>query len=102
LFSVGVYMGKKIRINLSKLYWLTDRVDKSSARLLREILEYYDLDYDVIYAESPDIEQTIVLKKNADTIEFADVDTKKLRKECKGVVVELFDGYETAFACINP
>jgi predicted GH43/DUF377 family glycosyl hydrolase len=94
-------MGKKIWINLSKLYWLTDKVSESSAKLLREILNYYNLKYDVIYAESPDIEHTIVLKKDAYTIEFGDVDTKKVKKECKGVIVELFDGYETAFTCIN-
>jgi hypothetical protein len=81
---------------------LTDKVSKTSARLLREILNYYNLKYDVIYAESPDFERTIVLKKGAHTIEFEDIDTKKLKKECKGVVVELFDGYEIAFTCINP
>jgi c-di-AMP phosphodiesterase-like protein len=99
-------MGKKIRIDLSKLYWLTSKVDNSSAELLREIVEYYNLKYDVIYAENPDIEHTIVLKKDEHTIEFADTPVnevrKKLKKECKGVVVELFDGYETAFTCINP
>jgi hypothetical protein len=95
-------MGRKIRINLSKLYWLTDKVSKTSARLLREILNYYNLKYDVIYAENPDIERTIVLRRDAYTIGYEDIDTKKLRKECKGILVELFDGYETAFTCINP
>jgi hypothetical protein len=98
-------MGKKIWINLSKLYWLTDRVDESSAKLLRKILDYYNLNYDVIYAENPDIERTITLKKGAYTIEFVDTDAdeirKKMKKECKGVLVELFDGYETAFTCVN-
>ena len=96
-----LFKSKLIRINLSKLYWLTDNVSKSSAKLLREILNYYNLKYDTIYAENPDIEHTIILKKDAYTIEFGDVDTKKLKKECKGVIVELFDGYETAFACVN-
>jgi hypothetical protein len=95
-------MGKKIRINLDKLYWLTDRVDKSSAELLREIVEYYNLKYDVIYAENPDLEQVIVLKRDNNVIGYEDIDTKKVRKECKGVIVELFDGYEIAFTCINP
>jgi hypothetical protein len=95
-------MGRKIRINLSKLYWLTSRVDNSSAELLREIVEYYNLKYDIIYAESPDLEQVIVLKRDNNVIGYEDIDTKKLRKECKGVIVELFDGYETAFTCINP
>jgi hypothetical protein len=81
---------------------LTDKVSKTSAKLLREILNYYNLRYDVIYAENPDIERTIVLKKDAYTIGYENVDTKKLRKECKGTLVELFDGYETAFTCINP
>jgi hypothetical protein len=99
---LGAKMGKKIWINLSKLYWLTDNVNKSSAELLREIVEYYNLKYDVIYAESPDLEQVIVLKRDSDVIGYEDVDTKKLRKECRGTLVELFDGYETAFTCINP
>jgi hypothetical protein len=94
-------MGKKIWINLSKLYWLTGNVSESSAKLLREILNYYNLKYDIIYAENPDIEHIVVLKKDAYTVEFGDIDTKKVKKECKGVIVELFDGYETAFACVN-
>ena len=93
---------KSIRINLSKLYWLTSRVDNSSAELLREILNYYNLKYDVIYAENPDLEQTIVLEKDSNIIGYKNIDTDKVKKECKGVVVELFDGYETAFTCINP
>ena len=101
LFSMGMCMGKKIRIDLSKLYWLAEDVSMTSAKLLRHILEYYNLKYDVIYAESPDVERTIILRRDACTIEFGDVDTKKVRKECKGVIVELFDGYETAFTCIN-
>jgi c-di-AMP phosphodiesterase-like protein len=99
-------VGRKVWINLSKLYWLTDNVPESSAKLLRKILNHYSLKYDVIYAENPDIEHTIVLKKDADTIEFVDTPSneikKKLKKECKDVFVELFDGYETAFTCINP
>jgi len=87
---------------LNKLYWLTNRVDKSSAELLREIVEYYNLNYDTIYAENPDLEQTIVLKKGSNVIGYENIDTKKVKKECKGVIVELFDGYETAFTCINP
>jgi 23S rRNA A2030 N6-methylase RlmJ len=105
IFLMGVYMGRKIRIDLNKLYWLTDKVSNSSAELLRKILNYYNLNYDVIYAESPDVERTIVLKKDAYTIEFVDTSAdeirKKLKKECKEVIVELFDGYETAFTCIN-
>jgi hypothetical protein len=99
-------MAKKIYISLSKLYWLTDKVSNSSAELLREILNYYNLKYDTIYAENPDIERTIVLKKGVYTIDFVDTPAdeirKKLKKECRGVFVELFDGYETAFTCINP
>jgi hypothetical protein len=95
-------MGKKIRVDLSKLYWLTSRVDNSSAELLREILNYYNLKYDVIYAENPDLEQVIVLKRDNNVIGYEDIDIKKVRKECKGILVELFDGYETAFTCVNP
>jgi len=94
-------MGKKIRIDLSKLYRLAEDVGTTPAKLLKHILEYYDLKYDVIYTESPDFERTIILRRGAYTIEFGDVDTKKVRKECRGVIVELFDGYETAFTCIN-
>jgi hypothetical protein len=98
-------MGRKVWINLSKLYWLADNVSESSAKLLRKILDYYNLSYDTIYAESPDLERTIVLKKGTYAIEFVDTSAeeirKKLKKECKGVFVELFDGYETAFTCIN-
>jgi hypothetical protein len=72
---------------------------------LRKILNHYNLEYDVIYAENPDIERTIMLKKDAYTIEFVDTPAneirKKLRKECKGVFVELFDGHEIAFTCVN-
>jgi len=95
-------MGRKMRINLSKLYWLTENVSKSSAKLLREILDYYNLKYDIIYAESPDLEQVVVMRKDSDVIGYENIDTKKVRKECKGTIVELFDGYETAFTCINP
>jgi len=99
---MGVCMGRKMRINLSKLYWLTENVSKSSAKLLREILDYYNLKYDIIYAESPDLEQVVVMRKDSDVIGYENIDTKKVRKECKGTIVELFDGYETAFTCINP
>jgi hypothetical protein len=94
-------MGKKIWINLSKLYWLTENVSRTSVRLLKEILDYYNLKYDAIYAENPDLEQAVVMRKDSDVIGYENIDTKKLRKECKGVIVELFDGYETAFTCIS-
>ena len=96
-----MYMAKKVWINLSKLYWLTENVSETSAKLLKEILDYYNLKYDAIYAENPDLEQVIVLKKDNNVIGYENIDTKKVRKECKGVIVELFDGYETAFTCIS-
>ena len=95
-------MAKKVWINLSKLYWLTENVSETSAKLLKEILDYYNLKYDAIYAENPDLEQAVVMRKDSDVIGYENIDTKKLRKECKGVIVELFDGYEIAFTCINP
>ena len=94
-------VGGKVRINLSKLYWLSENVSKTSARLLKHILEYYNLNYNTIYAENPDLEQTVVVRKDNDVIGYENIDTEKLKEECKGTIIELFDGYETAFTCVN-
>jgi hypothetical protein len=87
-----------IKIDLSKLYELTDRVDESSARLLKSILKHYNISVNKIYAVNPDIEQTIVLDAS-DKIEFVDNDIDTVLAECENIV-EIFDGYETAYACI--
>jgi hypothetical protein len=89
----------RIRIDLSKLYDLATRVDESSARLLKSILQYYNISVNKIYAINPDIEQTIVLDVSSDKIVFVDNDIDELLQECENIV-EIFDGYETAYACI--
>jgi hypothetical protein len=82
---------------IERLYELTDRIDESSVRLMKAILDYYNLKTNAIYAINPDIEKTIVLKN--DVIDYEDIDIEDVLKDCD-VIVELFDGYETAFACI--
>jgi len=95
-------MSKSIKIDLSKLYGLTDRVDESSARLLKAILEYYNISVNKIYAVNPDIEQTIVLDVSSDRIDYIDNDIDAVLNtlNCENIV-ELFDGYETAYACTD-
>jgi hypothetical protein len=89
-----------LKIDLSKLYDLATRVDESSARLLKSILQYYNIDVNEIYAINPDIEKTIVLDAS-NKIEFVDNDIDAVLAECENIV-ELHDGYETAYACLDP
>jgi hypothetical protein len=91
-----------VRINLEELYMLSHDVKESAVRLLARILKYYGLKADAVYGVSPDIEKTIVLRD--DSLMFVDESIDAIMREkftkCRAVV-ELFDGYESAYACVK-
>ena len=91
-----------VRINLEELYTLSKGVKESAVQLLARILQYYDLKADAIYGISPDIAETIVLRggrleKVGESIEAI---MRREFKKCRAIV-ELFDGYERAYACVE-
>jgi hypothetical protein len=90
----------RIKINLSELYELADRIDSSAAELLLRVLQHYNIGADKIYAVNPDIAATIVLDVRNNKIDYIDegIDTVLAAAECENIV-ELHDGYETAYAC---
>ena len=87
---------QKIRIDLSKLYELTDRVDESAATLLKKILNHYNISYKFIALASPDFPQTIIIQEDKEKSVYSDINS--ITKDCNAI--ELFDGYETAVACL--
>jgi hypothetical protein len=90
----------RIRIDLSELYALADRVDSSAAELLLGVLRHYNISADKIYAVNPDIAATIVFDVRNNKIDYIDedIDTALSAFNCENIV-ELHDGYETAYAC---
>jgi hypothetical protein len=82
-------------IDLSKLYDFTEEKPKrASCELLNFILGYYNIKAKLVASTNPDIGKTIVCKGSED------VDIDSLLKDCE-YIIELFDGYETAYACIE-
>ena len=90
-------MGEKIKIDLSNLYEIAERVDKSSAALLAKILEHFNIRFKALYVSNPDFPQTLIY---AGDVRDAVKSIEDVVKDCSSVV-ELFDGYETAVACID-
>jgi len=89
---------KVIRINLEELHEIS-LPEKSAVRLLAEILRFYKIEAKAIYGVNPDVEQVITLNPDG-TLGYVDVDIDAELRSCE-IVVELFDGYETAYACIS-
>ena len=93
-----------VRINLEELYMLSKGVKESAVDLLARILQYYDLKADAIYGISPDIAETLVLDLRGGRLvkvaESIDAIIRREFKKCRAIV-ELFDGYERAYACVK-
>jgi histone acetyltransferase (RNA polymerase elongator complex component) len=91
-----------VRINLEELYMLSKGVKESAVDLLARILQYYDLKADAIYGISPDIAETLVLRggRIEKVAESIDNIIRREFKKCRAIV-ELFDGYESAYACVK-
>jgi histone acetyltransferase (RNA polymerase elongator complex component) len=91
-----------VRINLEELYTLSKGVKESAVDLLARILQYYDLKADAIYGISPDIAETLVLRggRMEKVDESIDAIIRREFKKCRAIV-ELFDGYERAYACVK-
>ena len=91
-----------VRINLEELYMLSKGVEESAVQLLARILKYYNLKADAIYGINPDIAETIVLRDDRieKVAESIDAIIRSKFKKCRAIV-ELFDGYERAYACVK-
>jgi hypothetical protein len=86
-------------INLEKLYDFTERKpEKASCRLLKQILDFYNINAKLIASINPDLEYTVICRDN--DIEYVDVDIDTLLKDCE-YVIQLNDGYEIAYACVE-
>jgi hypothetical protein len=96
--------GKRIRIyDVAELYDIAPMPSETAAHLLRKILEHYKLDGrvrgDVIYGKSPDV-GTYVLKVDTGEVLHYRLDIENELRDCP-TVVELWDGYEFAWACLE-
>jgi hypothetical protein len=97
-------MGKFIRIHdVAELYDIAPMPDETAADLLLRILEYYKLDSrvrgGVVYGKSPDV-GTYVLNVETGKIDHYHLDIDSKLRDCP-TVVELWDGYEHAWACLE-
>jgi hypothetical protein len=87
-----------IKINLEKLHDVAfQKPQESAAKLLERILSYYNIKVDTVYAANPDIEKMIVMDAKTGKIDY---DDEASLENCSSVIM-LFDGYETAFTCIQ-
>ena len=92
---------KVVRIDFAQLYELAERVDESAVSLLLKILEHYGLKPPkVLVGVSPDVGNYYVQGIDAKDVDEAEDIEKLLMGRCL-TVVELFDGYETAYACTD-
>ena len=90
---------KVIRIDFAQLYELAERVDESAVSLLLKILEHYGMKPKALIGASPDVGNYYVQGIDAKDVDEAEDIERLLMDRCT-VVVVLFDGYETAYACI--
>jgi hypothetical protein len=102
---------KWIKINLVDIYSL-GHLDVSASTILKTILELYNTKYELLMNESPDVgtEYHVDDKEFIDAIEEAymrhpidavnEVIMNYAQKKNATAVVELFDGYEHAFALL--
>ena len=91
-------MQRRIKINLEELYDIS-YPEESAVRLLAEILRFYKIKAKAIYGINPDVEKVFTLNPDG-TLGYVDVDIDVVLRDCE-IVVELFDGYETAYACVE-
>jgi hypothetical protein len=97
--------GKRIiRIyDLAELYDIAPMPSETAADLLLKILEYYKLTPrlrgDVVYGTSPDV-GTYALDINTNKISHYSFNVDDVLRDCP-TVVELWDGYEFAWACLE-
>ena len=89
-------VSEKIKIDLSNLYEIAERVDESVATLLAKILEHFNIRFKFIAVSNPDFPQTLIY---AGDVRDVNKSIEDVVKDCN--IVELFDGYETAVACID-
>jgi hypothetical protein len=87
-----------IKIDFSELYEF-GKAEESAVALLLKILEHYGMKPSVVIGVSPDVGNYYVQGIDAKDVDEAEDIERLLMDRCLTVVV-LFDGYETAYACI--
>jgi len=97
-------MGKFIRIHdVAELYDIAPMPSETAAHLLLKVLEYYKLGDrvrgGVVYGKSPDV-GTYVLSVDTGELDHYEFDVGDKLRDCP-IVVELWDGYEFAWACLE-
>jgi len=99
---------KWVEIDLQDLYNL-GHIDIMAVDLLEKILDAYNLDYEILVNCNPDIGCEYAVDDNDFMRKFSEAQGRQegrrvieeyARKKGATAIVELFDGYETAFALI--